>query len=145
MLKYLSLPVLLLCSLLAHASSPIGVWKTIDDETGEAKSLVQISEANGELQARIVKLFRKPEEDQNPLCTKCDGARKNQPIIGMQVLWGLKADGDRYSGGHVLDPKKGKVYNATLKVAPDGKSLEMRGFLGISLLGRTQKWLRENP
>lgn len=129
----------------AMAASPVGVWKTIDDETGQPKSLVQISENNGELQARIIKLFRKPDEDQNPLCVKCDGERKNQPVIGMTILWGLKADGEKFSGGHVLDPKKGKVYNASLKMAADGKQLEMRGFLGFSLLGRTQIWLREAP
>lgn len=138
---------LALCLVLdqALAASPLGVWKTIDDETGQPKSLVQITENNGLLQARIVKLFRKPDEDQNPLCVKCDGERKNQPVIGMTILWGLRADGEKYSGGHVLDPKKGKIYNASLKVASDGKQLEMRGFLGFSLLGRTQVWLRETP
>lgn len=140
---YVLAPLLFLASLAAQAASPLGVWKTIDDETGQAKSLVQITEVNGELQGRIIKLFRKPEEDQNPLCTKCDGERKNQPVIGMLVLWGLKPAGDSYAGGHVLDPKKGKTYNATVTVRPDGNSLEMRGFLGISLLGRTQVWLRE--
>lgn len=129
----------------AWAASPVGVWRTIDDETGQPKSLVQISEVNGELQGKIIKLFRKPEENQNPLCEKCDGERKNQPIIGMTVLWGLRPADGMYSGGNVLDPKKGKVYNARLKVMPDGKQLELRGFVGFSLLGRTQTWQRESP
>lgn len=133
----------LLWSFVAHAASPVGVWKTIDDETGEAKSLVQISEVNGELQGRIIKLFRKPGEDPAPLCTKCEGERHNQPVIGMTVLWGLRPAGEKFEGGHVLDPKKGKIYNAAIKVSSDGRTLEMRGFIGFSLLGRTQTWVRE--
>lgn len=137
---------LLLTSVLAWAdNSPVGVWKTIDDVTGQPKSLVQISMVNGELQGKIIKLFRKPTEEQNPICDKCADALHNQPIIGMTILWGLKEDGEYFSGGRILDPKNGEVYKARLKTLEEGKKLEMRGYIGFSLLGRTQHWLRETP
>lgn len=147
MKQTISLVSLLMCAAMSQvwAASPVGVWRTIDDETGQAKSLIQISEVNGELQGKVIKLFRKPEEDQNPVCEKCDGSFKDQPVLGMTVLWGLKLEDGMYSGGHVLDPKKGKIYKARLKVSDDGKRVEMRGFVGFSLIGRTQIWLRETP
>lgn len=126
-------------------ASPVGIWKTIDDETGQPKSLVQIAMVDGELQGKVIRLFRKPTEEQNPVCDQCEGARHNQPIIGMTILWGLKAEGEYYSGGKILDPKNGKIYKARLKTLDNGKQLEMRGFIGFSLLGRTQHWVRENP
>lgn len=141
------LPLLFL-SLPAFAdSSPLGKWRTIDDETGKPKSIVEITEKDGMLEGKILKLFRDPKEDQNPKCTECEGEKKGQPIIGMTILWGLKKERHKWTGGHVLDPKNGKVYHATVKVVDDGKKLEMRGFIGgISLLGRTQTWERvEEP
>jgi uncharacterized protein (DUF2147 family) len=125
-------------------NSPVGLWKTIDDETGKPKSLVRISETpNGELTGKVEKLFRDPSEDQNPKCIKCEGAMKDQPILGMTILTGLKKDGESYTGGHVIDPGKGKSYNAKVTVKDDGKKLDMRGYIGTPLLGRTQTWVRE--
>jgi uncharacterized protein (DUF2147 family) len=127
----------------AQNDSPVGLWRTIDDETGKTKSLVRITETNGELSGKIEKLFREPSEDQNPKCDKCEGANKDQPILGMTILSGLKKDGDSYSGGHVIDPKKGKTYKAKVTLTDSGKKLEMRGYIGTPLLGRTQTWVRE--
>lgn len=128
----------------AAAASVVGTWKTIDDETGKTKSLVEISESGGELKGKVVKLFRAPEEDQNPKCDKCEGAKKDQPILGLEILWGLKKDSDKkWSGGEIMDPKKGKTYSCKLEMIEDGKKLKVRGFLGFSLLGRTQTWERQ--
>lgn len=131
-------------SFAAHAeSSPVGMWKTIDDETKAVKSIVEIKEENGKLQATILKLFRKPEEDQNPKCDKCHGDLKDQPIIGLRILNGMKQDGNQWSGGEILDPKNGKTYSCKLELIEEGKKLKVRGFIGFSLLGRTQIWERE--
>lgn len=126
------------------ATGAVGTWKTIDDETGAVKSLVEISEVDGQLTGKIVKLFRKPEEDQDPKCDKCSGDKKDKPLIGLQILWGLKPDGNgKWSDGEIMDPKKGKTYSCKMELIEDGKKLKVRGFLGFSLLGRTQTWERQ--
>lgn len=139
---------LLLCSasMLAYAadtSSPVGVWRTIDDKTGKEKSLVRITEVNGEFRGTIEKLFREPQEDPNPNCDKCTGDKKNKPVIGMIIMTGLKHDGDMYSGGEILDPANGKTYKCKIWLEEKGKKLHVRGFIGMALLGRTQVWVRE--
>jgi uncharacterized protein (DUF2147 family) len=123
--------------------SPVGLWKTVDDQSGKPKALIRISENNGELTGKVEKLFRTPEQDQNPTCDKCDGARKDQPVIGMTILTGLKKEGEEYTGGEILDPSNGKVYKSKLSVADGGKKLNLRGYIGMPILGRTQTWLRE--
>ncbi len=127
----------------AQNASPAGVWKTIDDETGKPKSLVRITEENGVLTGKIDKLFRPADQDQNPKCTACDGARKDQPIIGMTILWGLKKDGNEYTGGEILDPAKGKTYKSKLTLKDNGSKLDVRGYIGAPMFGRTQTWVRE--
>ncbi|MCC4586853.1 DUF2147 domain-containing protein [Xanthomonas sp. NCPPB 1067] len=132
-------------SLLAQASdSPVGRWKTIDDETGKPKSVVQIEQAaNGTLSGKVVEILQSAKGP-NPLCDKCDGERKNKPIKGMTILWGLKPDGTAvWGGGSVLDPAKGKTYKAKITLTEGGKKLQMRGYVGIEALGRTQTWVRE--
>ena len=124
-------------------ASPVGLWKTIDDETGKPKSLVRITEQNGVYQGKVEKLFREADQDQNPKCDKCDGANKDQPIIGMTILFNLKKDGDDYSGGQILDPAKGKLFKSKLSLIENNKKLNVRGYIGFSLLGRTQTWIRE--
>jgi uncharacterized protein (DUF2147 family) len=135
--------VLALPSAWAQTNSPIGLWKTIDDGTGKPKSLVRITENNGVLSGKIEKLFREPSEDQSPKCDKCEGANKDQPVLGMTIINGLKKDDDSWSGGTVLDPHNGKTYKAKITMKDDGKKLEMRGYIGMPLLGRSQTWLRE--
>ena len=128
----------------AAEASPVGLWKTIDDESGKPKSLIRISENDGVLSGRIEKLFRAPDQDQDPKCVKCEGALKDQTIVGMTILTGLKKDGESYSGGQIVDPANGKTYKSKLTVAEDGKKLNMRGYIGVPMLGRTQIWLRED-
>jgi uncharacterized protein (DUF2147 family) len=137
----------LLCGALfsAQASeSPLGLWRTIDDKTGKEKSLVRIVEANGELRATIEKLFREPHEEPNPNCDKCPGDRKNKPVLGMMIMTGLKKAGSEFEGGEILDPANGKIYRVKMWTAEGGKKLNVRGFIGVSLLGRTQVWIRED-
>jgi uncharacterized protein (DUF2147 family) len=122
--------------------SPVGLWKTIDDQSGKPRSLIRITDNSGSFNGRVEKLFREPGEDPNPVCDKCEDARKDQPIIGMTILTGMKHDGQGYSGGHILDPGNGKVYKARMKLANNGQKLEVRGYIGVPMLGRTQTWER---
>lgn len=121
----------------------IGIWKTIDDKTGQAKSLVKIEVVNGELQGTVIQTFPAPGETPITHCTLCSDARKNQPIVGMKIMNGLKQDkAGHWSGGEILDPKEGKIYKVKLNTE-DGKKLDVRGYVGIALIGRTQTWLKE--
>ena len=132
--------ILLLGSSLAAASPITGNWRTIDDESGKAESIVRLylNEA-GELEGQVMEILHS-ERGPNPLCEKCPGERKGQPVKGMVILWGLENAGDGlWKGGKILDPKTGKVYKAKLRLREDGH-LEVRGFIGFSLLGRTQVW-----
>lgn len=146
MFKRITAGVLLAAALspaFAADVSPVGLWQNIDDETGKPKALIRITETNGVLQGQIEKLFRAPNEDQNPKCEKCSDARKDKPVIGMVILTGLKKDGDEYSGGEILDPNNGKVYKSKLELTDGGKKLKMRGYIGMPMLGRTQTWIRQ--
>ncbi len=129
-------------------SSPVGTWKQVDDVTGKVKSIIQISENNGELQGKVMQLLNRSPEDvardgEHPNCTKCDGARKNQPIEGMTIMWGVSKDGDVWDGGKILDPKNGKVYKVKLTLEDGGQKLDVHGYIGFALLGRSQTWLRQ--
>lgn len=128
---------------MAQDGSPVGLWKTIDDASGKPTALIRITEQQGELQGKIEKLFRAPNEDQNPKCVQCTDARKDQPIVGMTIVSGLKKTGDEYTGGEILDPKNGKVYKSKLTVREGGKKVEVRGFIGMPMFGRSQVWLRQ--
>ena len=139
----LAASALVAASAMAQDATPIGVWKTIDDETGKPKSLVRITESNGELRGKIEKLFREAGEDPNPKCEKCEGNLKDQPVIGMTIITGMKKDGSEYNGGHILDPNNGKVYKSKLTVVEGGKKLDVRGYIGVPMLGRTQTWIRQ--
>jgi len=122
-------------------NSPVGRWKTIDDKTGKAKSIVGISERSGKLFGTIETLLDPPEP--HPTCKLCTGSNKDRPLVGLQIMWGFQADGSEWSGGQVLDPETGKIYHATLTLENSGKQLRLRGYIGIPLLGRTQRWQRE--
>lgn len=134
--------VVLAAALTASAgASPVGVWKTVDDQTGEARSHIQIWEHKGILYGKIIKLINPSEP--NPLCDKCTGKKKDQPVLGMTIMWGLKSDEDsEWSDGHIMDPENGKTYGCKITIEKDGKILKVRGFIGFSLLGRTQVWHR---
>ena len=134
---------LIISSTALAQQSPIGLWKNIDDATGKPKALIRITEANGELSGKIEKLFRDPTEEQNPKCIKCEGDLKDQPIIGLTILKGLKKDDDEYNGGTILDPANGKVYKSKMKLEDGGKKLNVRGYIGMPMMGRSQVWVRE--
>ena len=127
----------------AQNLSPVGRWRTVDDKTGQAKSIVRIIDNSGEIQGQVESVFSPPAVSTSPLCDKCSGDQKNKPIVGMRIMWGLKKDGDEFSGGRVLDPDEGKVYKCYIKVIDNGAKLQLRGYIGFSLLGRTQTWVRE--
>lgn len=127
----------------AQESSPVGLWKNIDDKTGKPKALIRITEGDGELKGTIEKLFREAGEEQNPTCKKCEGALKDQPVIGMTILSGMKHEGDEFNGGKILDPVNGKLYKSRMTLAEGGKKLNVRGYIGTPMLGRTQVWVRE--
>jgi uncharacterized protein (DUF2147 family) len=116
-----------------------GKWKTIDDETGEPKSIVEIYEQNGKVYGKVVEILNPAKK--NATCKKCKGADKDKPILGLVIIKGLEKDGDEWTDGDILDPNKGKLYSCTIEL--DGKDkLNVRGYMGISLLGRTQTWQR---
>ena len=125
--------------------SPLGTWTTIDDVSHKPRALVEISEHDGVLSGQIVRLFREPDEDPDPRCEDCTGSRHDQRVLGMTILWNLHRHGENWDGGEILDPESGSIYRCTLHVATDGDKLEVRGFIGISLLGRTQVWSRAAP
>lgn len=145
MMRWKFATVAALFGLLSHfalaSDTPVGTWKNIDDETHQAKALIQISQdANGVLTGKIVKLLQHPDA----VCDACEGDLKGKPDLGMTILWGLKPDGgDSWEGGQILDPKSGNVYSAKMSLVEGGKKLVVRGFLGISLLGRSQVWERQ--
>lgn len=123
--------------------SPVGTWTTIDDETGQPKSVVEISQAgDGSLVGTVVEVLQS-EQGPDPVCSECSGDRKDQPIEGMQIIWGVKQGrGGDWGGGKILDPASGKVYSVKMETTGGGQTLEVRGFMGFSLLGRTQEWHR---
>jgi len=125
-----------------QADDVLGKWNTIDDETGRKKSIVEIYKEGDKLYGKIIKLFRLPDEDPDPICDKCDedDPRYNQKITGMVILEGLEWDDDEWDDGTIMDPKNGKVYSCKLWLE-DGK-LQVRGYMGFSLIGRSQTWLR---
>ena len=126
---------------LAASNTPVGTWKTIDDKTHQPKSIVQITEVNGELQGKVLQVLQS-EHGPNPVCDKCDGERKGKPVKGMVILWGIRKNGDTWDGGKILDPASGKVYSVKVTPQDGGKKLEVRGFIGFSLIGRNQTWMR---
>lgn len=129
-------------SAVAAESTPVGTWKTIDDNTHEVRSLVQITEDGDSLDGSILKIFPKPDADPDPVCDKCEGDLKGHKVVGLQIIDGVKKKGDHWSGGTILDPESGKLYKVKLTPSADGEKLEVRGFIGVSLLGRTQVWER---
>ena len=125
--------------------TPAGAWKAFDEATGKPGAIVRIVESNGALSGKIEKLFLGPGEEQNPKCVTCSDVRKGQPLVGMTILSGFKREGDTlvWSGGEILDPDTGKVYKSKATLTDQGRKLDVRGYIGLPLLGRTQTWLRE--
>ncbi|SHK67986.1 DUF2147 domain-containing protein [Chryseobacterium polytrichastri] len=116
-----------------------GKWKTIDDETKQPKSIVEIYKKGDQYYGKVSQLLIKPA---NPNCVDCKDDRKNKPILGMEIIRGLKKDGDEFTGGTITDPKTGKTYKCT--ITKSGDLLNVRGYVGISLMGRSQTWQKVN-
>ena len=136
-----ALPLMVLAMAASAQKSHTGRWKTIDDETGKVKSIVEITQAaNGALQGKVVEILQS-DRGPNPTCDKCKGANKDKPVKGMTILWGLKKDGDEWNGGTVLDPAKGKTYKSKIEMLDGGKKLGMSGC--VAFICRQQVWVRE--
>ena len=124
-------------------ATPVGAWKTIDDDGKTEKSVVRISDAGGKLSGRIETVFDQTKKD--AVCDKCSDERKDQPVVGMTIISNVKASsGDKtvFEGGDILDPNNGKVYRVKLKLIDGGSRLDVRGYIGTPILGRTQTWIR---
>ena len=134
---------LMVSSAFSQTTDPaVGIWKTIDDKTNQPASLIKIDEVNGMLEGTIIKTF--PRENETPLviCNLCKDDRKDKPIIGMRIMTDLKKDETgMWSGGKILDPKNGETYKVKL-TTEDGKKMDVRGYIGVPLLGRTQVWYK---
>lgn len=140
MALFKKLGLLILSGLLignVSAQTIFGKWKTIDDETGKPKSIVEIYEKDGKAYGKVIKLFREPHEDQDPICDKCTDDRKDKKVLGMEIIRAMEKDDDEWEDGTIMDPKKGTVYDCKMWVE-DGK-LQVRGY--IAFFFRTQTWL----
>ncbi len=135
--------LVILCTLvrLDAADEATGLWKTVDDRTGKVRGTVRIYEESGRLFGRVVSANDPAEAKER--CTRCADERKDQPVVGMVILKSMTRRGNEYSGGNILDPDTGVVYRCKLTLADHGKELIVRGFIGFSLLGRNQIWLRQ--
>lgn len=138
MKSFISSFTFLFLSISLWSQTAVGLWKTIDDEDGTIKSHVSIYESNGKLFGKVLKLIN-PEKT---FCSECKGDKKDKSIEGMNIMWDLVQDkSNLWNGGKILDPKNGKVYKCKIELE-DPATLKVRGFIGFSLLGRTQTWYR---
>ena len=125
-------------------ATPAGLWKTIDDETKKEKSLIRVTESAGVFTGKLEK-FLDPATKPDTTCEKYTDERKDKPVLGMTLMRNVKKNADeaaQWDGGDILDPNNGKVYKVRLKPIDSGKSLEVRGYIGTPILGRTQTWIR---
>lgn len=128
----------------AQAATPAGLWKTVDDNTKKEKSLVRIVETNGVFSGKVEKIID-PDAPKDAVCKDCSDERKDKPILGMTIIRGVKADASEkgvFDGGDILDPNNGKVYKVKLTLVDNGAKLDVRGYIGMPMLGRTQTWSR---
>ncbi|QIK60243.1 DUF2147 domain-containing protein [Dysgonomonas sp. HDW5A] len=122
-----------------NAQSVIGKWKTFDDATGDAKSIVEITEKDGKIYGKVIEILN--PEKKNAKCNNCPDSDKDKPVLGLYVIKGLSKDGKEYSNGKILDPSSGKLYKCTVSL-DDNDKLKVRGYVGISAFGRNQIWTR---
>lgn len=134
-----ALSLLLTTALAADLTSPVGKWRTIDDQSGKPKSIVQITEDQGVLTGKIVELLEGATEK---TCSKCEGDLKDQPLVGMKILWGLKKSGEEWADGKIFNPADGGTYTSKVKLTEGGKTLEVTG--KWMLFSKQQQWQRVN-
>jgi uncharacterized protein (DUF2147 family) len=140
-MKYVFSFALLLLSMNMFAQSCIGKWVTIDDESGKKKSIVELYKVDGKLYGKITYLFPREGREDNPKCKKCTDDRKDQPLIGLQIVRGLKWNGSSWENGTIVDPEIGKLYTVKMWLEPGNANyLNVRGYVGPFY--RTQKWVK---
>jgi len=128
---------------LSAEPTPVGLWQAVDEDTKQPTGWFLIRDHDGVYDGIIAKMFLKPGEDPNEPCVACKDDRHNHPWLGLEIIRGMKPQGDsKYAGGTILDPRDGKVYKAAMKVSPDGQTLTVRGYIGFELLGQNQYWTR---
>lgn len=140
--KYFFLLTIYCISFTGISQTIFGTWNTYDDVSKELESVIEIYEKDGEAFAKIIDII--DSEKRSSVCINCSGKLKNQPILNMNILSGLKKKGEEWSGGKILDPKNGKSYKCYIKLI-DKNTLKLRGYIGFSVFGRTAIWKRANP
>ena len=145
-IKILTAVVFSSLSSLAFAQDITGTWKNIDDKTGSSKAVLEIrQESNGTFTAKVIKITPRSGYTPKESCVNCPAPYTNKPILGMDVLTGLKyVEGLNFSGGKIIDPLSGNIYSMKAKLSPNGKRLNLRGYVGISALGRSQTWIKND-
>ncbi len=141
-MKKLALAALFVAtSLTMNAQTIFGKWENRNEDTGKVDSVIEVYEKDGKAYAKIVEITNPDRKD--AVCDQCEGPNKNKPILGMDILTGLEKDGDEWSGGEILDPKKGTVYKCFIQLKGKNK-LKVRGYVGVSVFGRTVYWHRKS-
>lgn len=150
-MRFLTLLMIALVSLSAARAAPAsnepsaaGLWEQVDEKSNKPESWFSIVEKDGVYTGTLVKIFPKPGDPppESWRCTKCEGAEKNAPVQGLALIKGMKRKGLKYEDGTIMDPRDGTVYRALMELSSDGKQLEVRGYLGMALFGRSQMWNR---
>jgi uncharacterized protein (DUF2147 family) len=131
--------LILTISISIHSQTIFGKWNSKNENTGQIDSVIEVYEKEGKAYAKVIEILNK--KIKNPICQNCNGENKDKPILGLNILTGLEKDGDEWSGGEILDPRNGKIYKCYIQLVENNK-LKLRGYVGISLFGKTRYWYR---